>query len=73
MELLTVREASQSLGVSISTVWRLIKRGALRSVRRNGRRLIPEDALLNRTAISDRDEIPPLTEDHPIFRPVGTQ
>lgn len=36
--LVTVDEAGLALGVSRSTVWRLIKRGELPSVRRGGQR-----------------------------------
>jgi excisionase family DNA binding protein len=36
--LVSVVEAGRALGVSLSTVWRLIRRGALPSVRRGGRR-----------------------------------
>lgn len=71
-DLLTVGEAGEFLGVSDSTVWRLIRRGALPSVRRKGRRLIPRSALAaEKGAKRGKAEIPPLTEDHPIFRLVG--
>jgi excisionase family DNA binding protein len=70
-ELLTVDEAKDRLGVSTSTVWRLIRRGSLRSVRRGGRRLIPRDGLEALSARTRDAETPPFTEDHPIFRLVG--
>ena len=71
-ELITVEEAGRALGVSRSTVWRLIQRGELPSVRRGGRRLVPADAARkgSRRAASAA-AVPPLTEDHPIFRLVG--
>jgi excisionase family DNA binding protein len=71
MSAATIAEAGQVLGVSASTVWRMIRRGALSSVRRRGRRLIPRAAL--RTAPPGRAtrEIPPLRKDHPIFRLIG--
>ena len=69
--LVTVPEAGEALGVSESTVWRLIRRGALPSVRRDGRRLIPRNALAKRTAGRARAALPAMTPDHPIFRLVG--
>ncbi len=71
-ELISVEEAGRALGVSRSTVWRLIQRGDLPSVRRGGRRLVPEDAARRRPRRgSSRTAVPPLTNDHPIFRLVG--
>lgn len=65
-----VPEAGKMLGVSESTVWRMIRRGTLPSVRRGGRRLVPHWAL--EKALRDMtDQIPPLTRDHPIFRLAG--
>ena len=72
--LLTVAEASRRLGVSESTVWRLLRRGALTSVRQRGRRLIPEDALeplARRRAPRSERGIPPFTRDNPFFRLIG--
>ena len=40
-ELFDVEEAGRALGVSVSTVWRMIRSGRLASVRKRGRRLIP--------------------------------
>ena len=71
-ELITVEEAGRALGVSRSTVWRLIQRGELLSVRRGGRRLVPADAARTRPRRrTSPASIPPFTEDHPIFRLVG--
>jgi excisionase family DNA binding protein len=71
-DLITVEEAGRALGVSRSTVWRLIQRGELPSVRRGGRRLVPADAARKRPRRgASRGAIAPLTEDHPIFRLVG--
>ena len=68
--LVTVDEARRALGVSLATVWRRIRRGSLPSVRRDGRRLIPADAL---AASSRRREeaLPTFDERHPIFRLIG--
>jgi excisionase family DNA binding protein len=73
-ELITVEEAGRALGVSRSTVWRLIQRGDLPSVRRGGRRLVPADAARKRPrrVAGSPAAVPPLTQDHPIFRLVGT-
>ena len=70
-ELITVDEAGRALGVSRSTVWRLIQRGNLPSVRRGGRRLIPASAIQTRTRRQRTSGIPPFSHDHPIFRLVG--
>jgi excisionase family DNA binding protein len=67
--LVDVTEAGRSLGVSVSTIWRMIRRGALPSVRRGGRRWIPREAL--QSGARERQPVRPLTEDHPIFRLVG--
>ena len=69
--LLSVSEAGKALGVSVSTVWRMIRRGDLASVRLGGRRLIPEDALEARVKTRQGEEVAPFSEDHPIFRLVG--
>ena len=69
--LVTVDEAGHALGVSRSTVWRLIQRGDLPSVRRAGRRMIPLTALRTRTRRRGSTEVPAFSDDHPIFRLVG--
>ena len=69
--LVTVDEAGHALGVSRSTVWRLIQRGDLPSVRRAGRRLVPVTALRARTRGNRSTEIPAFSHDHPIFRLLG--
>ena len=67
----SVAEAGRAMGVSIATVWRLIRRGALPSVRRRGRRLVPKRALALRAAERQAERVPPLDKNHPIFRLVG--
>lgn len=69
--LLTVDEATRALGVSRSTIWRRLQRGELPSVRRGGRRLVR--LTLARKAAREKatGDLPPLTENHPIFRLVG--
>ncbi|HEV8319230.1 MAG TPA: helix-turn-helix domain-containing protein, partial [Vicinamibacterales bacterium] len=71
VELVTIEEAGRALGVSRSTVWRLIQRGELPSVRRSGRRLVPATALRTHARRRQPARIPPLSHDHPIFRLVG--
>lgn len=70
-KLLSVAEAGHALGVSESTVWRLIRRGALASFRRGGRRLIPHHAIARGAPPRAAKSVPPLAEDHPILRLVG--
>lgn len=67
--MITVDEAGRTLGVSRSTVWRLIQRGDLPSVRRGGRRLVPANAIRKRTRRTQG--IPPFSHDHAMFRLVG--
>jgi excisionase family DNA binding protein len=69
--MMTVSEAGRALGVSLSTVWRMIRRGELPSVRRGGRRLVPTRALSGVARPRDSRNIPALDHDHPIFRLVG--
>ena len=71
VEMVTVDEAGRALGVSRSTVWRLIKRGDLPSVRRGGRRLVPTAALRTQSRRNQTTQIPPFRLDHPMFRLVG--
>jgi excisionase family DNA binding protein len=70
-ELVSVGEAGTRLGVSPATVWRLIRKGALASVRRGGRRWIPLQALEAQMKTQQEARVPPFTPDHPIFRLVG--
>ena len=69
--MVTVEEAGRALGVSRSTVWRLIQRGELPSVRRGGRRLVPSRAIHTRVRRRRTGGIPPFSHDHPLFRLVG--
>lgn len=66
-----VPEAGRVLGVSESTIWRMIRRGALPSIRKGGRRLVPRRALQDGVRSVAEDRVPPFTEDNPIFRLVG--
>lgn len=71
-EMVTVDEAGRALGVSRSTVWRLIQRGDLPSVRRAGRRLVPAAAIRKGTRRHHKaGQVPPFSHDHPMFRLAG--
>jgi excisionase family DNA binding protein len=70
-EMITVDEAGRALGVSRSTVWRLIQRGDLPSVRRAGRRWVVSTGIQTRTRRNQLAQIPPFSHEHPIFRLVG--
>lgn len=69
--LLTVDEAIRALGVSRSTIWRRLQRGELPSIRRGGRRLVRLTTARKAGRGKATDDLPPLTESHPIFRLVG--
>jgi excisionase family DNA binding protein len=71
VELVDVTEAGRRLGVSISTVWRMIRRGELPSIRKGGRRLVPRDSLVPAARVRQKEKVPPLDKNHPIFRLVG--
>ncbi|MBI3494059.1 MAG: helix-turn-helix domain-containing protein [Acidobacteria bacterium] len=69
--MMSVDDAGRALGVSRSTVWRLIQRGDLPSVRRGGRRLVPSTALHTRARRGSTAQIPHFSHDHPLFRLAG--
>ena len=69
--MMTVDEAGRALGVSRSTVWRLIQRGDLPSVRRQGRRLVPGAAIHKGARRHPAGRLPPFSLDHPMFRLAG--
>lgn len=69
--LLTIDDAMRALGVSRSTLWRRLQRGELPSVRRGGRRLVRLTMTHKASRGKVRGDIPPFTENHPIFRLVG--
>ena len=69
--LVNIGEACSALGVSRSTLFRWIRRGTIQSIRREGRRLIRKQDLMARGARRAIRGVPPLTQDHPIFRLVG--
>jgi excisionase family DNA binding protein len=70
-KMITVEAAGRALGVSRATVWRLIQRGDLPSVHKEGRRLVLATSVRSRTRQRQSAAIPAFTLDHPIFRLVG--
>jgi excisionase family DNA binding protein len=67
---LTVTEAAQALNISLSTVWRLLRAGTLKSVQAGGRRWVNRREVERRS----RQRAPkpePLTAEHPFVRMVG--
>jgi len=66
-----VRDAGRRLGVSTSTIWRMIRRGDLPSIRSGGRRLVPKATLERGPRATPGAEIPPLTPENPLFRMIG--
>ena len=69
--LMTVEETGRALGVSRSTVWRLIQRGELRTVRVAGRRMVQASAIRQGAKRGKSTAVPTFSESHPIFRLVG--
>jgi excisionase family DNA binding protein len=69
--LLTIDEAIRALGVSRSTLWRRLQRGDLPSVKRGGRRLVQLTTPRNSARGKATGDLPPFTENHPIFRLMG--
>jgi excisionase family DNA binding protein len=69
-EWLTVDEAGRALGVSLSTIWRMIGRGELASIRARGRRLV-RCRPLRPAGRSKALGVAPFGPEHPIFRLVG--
>jgi excisionase family DNA binding protein len=70
-EFVTIDQVQDLLGVSRSTVWRLIQGGNLPSVRREARRLVPVKAVTRRAQDRRTDNLPLFSERHPIFRLAG--
>jgi excisionase family DNA binding protein len=69
--LVTIEQATQALGISRSTLWRRLRSGDIHSVRRGGRRLVQLPARSKAARVNFTGQIPPFTQDHPIFRLVG--
>jgi excisionase family DNA binding protein len=67
----TVEQACDAIGVSRSTLWRMIRRGELPSFRQSGRRLVPLHALSVRQVRLRAKKAKPFTLEHPLWRLVG--
>jgi excisionase family DNA binding protein len=71
-ELVSVEEAGRRLDVSVSTIWRMLRRGSLPSVRKAGRRLVPARALTKARHVAAAESSAALFgKNHPIFRLIG--
>ena len=68
----SIADAGHVLGVSRSTIWRMIRRGELPSIRQGGRRLVPAGALRAGRIRTRTGAVPPLSKEHPIFRLLGS-
>src|SRR5687767_1346330 len=70
---LTVEQAARRMGVSESTVWRLLRSSGLVSAKLRGRRMIAATSLhaLARETARPGMELRPLTIDDPLFRLSG--
>jgi len=67
----TVEQACDAIGVSRSTLWRMIRRGELPSFRHSGRRLVPLYALSARQIRLRAKKLKLFTLEHPLWRLVG--
>lgn len=71
-KLLTVEEAAQALDVSVSSVWRMLRRGDLQGVRQSGRRLVRLGSTIARTLKAPEAKSPkPFTSKNPLWHLVG--
>ena len=72
---LSVTEVARRLGVSESTVWRLLRTATLTSVKLRGRRMVAATAVQGlvreMTAPPAAGEVRPFALDDPLFRLVG--
>ncbi|MGQ0505760.1 MAG: helix-turn-helix transcriptional regulator [Myxococcaceae bacterium] len=69
--LLQVPEVEAALGVSRSTVWRMIRSGELPTVKVSGRRLVPADGLPQRSGRTGRRPPSAFTREDPLWKLVG--
>ncbi|MBX7113325.1 MAG: helix-turn-helix domain-containing protein [Myxococcaceae bacterium] len=70
-ELFSIAAAGRELGVSISTIWRMVRRGELPTVRLAGRRLVPRKGLRSARHFRELRSVPPLTTNHSLFGLIG--
>jgi excisionase family DNA binding protein len=67
----SIEQAGRALGVSTATVWRMIRRGELPTVRDRGRHLVLAEGLASRARRHTLQDVPPLTGARPIYWLVG--
>ncbi len=67
---LTVAQTADALDVSLSTVWRLLRAGSLKSTTRSGRRLVYRREVERRTRTSAAKPAP-VNASHPFLRMLG--
>ncbi len=70
-KLVGVSKVASELGVSLSTVWRMIRRGDLPSLRQAGRRVVPRAEVAAASGRTRRSRAKPFTLDHPMWRLAG--
>ena len=72
---LSVTQTARRLGVSESTVWRLLRNASLVGVKVRGRRMVAAIAVQalarEMAAPASGSDVPPLTLDDPLFRLAG--
>ena len=70
-ELISVSSAGEELGVSLSTMWRMIRRGELQTVRIGGRRLVRRSDLRGKSVRAQPTRSVPFTAGHALWRLAG--
>ena len=70
-ELFSVSEVGLRLHVSLSTVWRMIRRGELQTVKVGARRLVAGSSLKAVSTPPPSRRVPVFTKAHPIFGMIG--
>jgi excisionase family DNA binding protein len=69
--LISVSAAADQLGVSLSTVWRMIRRGELLTVRVGRRRFLATSALSEKRVSPPARKLKPFGPAHPFWRFIG--
>jgi excisionase family DNA binding protein len=69
--LISVSAAAEELGVSLSTVWRMIRRGELLTVRVGRRRFLTTSALSEKRVSPPAQRLKPFGSDHPMWHLIG--
>jgi excisionase family DNA binding protein len=69
--MISVSAAAEELGVSLSTVWRMIRRGELPTVRVGRRRFLARSALSEKRIRQPAQKPAPFGPDHPFWGFIG--